>query len=36
MIGNLVRQEILLPMSKEEAANFWNLDINKNYFSSGW
>lgn len=29
MIGNLVRQEILLPMSKEEAANFWNLDINK-------
>jgi UDP-N-acetylglucosamine--N-acetylmuramyl-(pentapeptide) pyrophosphoryl-undecaprenol N-acetylglucosamine transferase len=24
-----VRNEILVPMSKEQAANFWNLDINK-------
>lgn len=29
LIGNLVRNEILVPMSKEQAANFWNLDINK-------
>lgn len=30
MIGNLVRNEILSPMTKELAANFWNFDANKN------
>jgi UDP-N-acetylglucosamine--N-acetylmuramyl-(pentapeptide) pyrophosphoryl-undecaprenol N-acetylglucosamine transferase len=29
LIGNLVRNEITTPMTKEQAANFWNLNENK-------